>query len=149
MSNRPLVYLAGAVTGMKMGECKSWREYASSRLLPCYFALDPLRGKESIPTDVAIAASGYTGKASDKAIWDLCRWDVHRCSIVLANLVGATDRSLGTAFEMAWAYKAGKLIVTALETGSVHDHAFIKEASSFLVPTLDEAIDYIRDVCDV
>jgi nucleoside 2-deoxyribosyltransferase len=70
--------------------------------------------------------------------------DANKCDVLLANLLGATAPSLGTAMELAWAYKAGIPVVAAMErTGNPHQHGMILEAIDYKVDTLDEAIDIV------
>jgi nucleoside 2-deoxyribosyltransferase len=131
------------------GEAKTWRSGAKEFLERTgrFDTLDPLRGKEQLANIGLMAPSGYSGKASDQVIFHTCKYDVARCSIILCNLVGAKDKSLGTAFEMGWGNLLGKYIITAMEDkGNPHDHAFVRQTSSIILPTFEEALTYLVDV---
>ncbi len=45
--------------------------------------------------------------------------------------------------EIAWADAARNPVVLAMESGNAHDHAMVREAAGFVVPTLDEALDVV------
>jgi len=142
-----LVYLAGPVSFLSGKEAVSWRDYTSLKLNSTRFhCLSPLRGKESILGDSVIFPTGYAGNASDHVLYRTCKWDVKRCDIFLANLIGSERVSIGTCFELAWAEDAGKMVVVCIEEGNPHHHAFPLQSSSIMFSNLEEGINYIKDV---
>jgi nucleoside 2-deoxyribosyltransferase len=72
-------------------------------------------------------------------------WDVSRCDAVLVVLSGATRVSIGTVMELGWAYAYRKPVVAVMEEeGNPHEHGMVREALSYRVTTLDEAIDLLN-----
>jgi hypothetical protein len=60
----------------------------------------------------------------------------------------ATRASIGSIAECTWAREFGKftLVVMDLNKHNVHEHVFITDFASFIVPTLDEALEYMETV---
>ena len=67
-------------------------------------------------------------------------FDVQHCDVLLANFEGATALSIGTCMEIQRAYDLGKYVITVVAKGTIHDHAFIRQASSVCVESLEEAL---------
>jgi hypothetical protein len=76
--------------------------------------------------------------------------DYHDCTksdLILINLLGATDKSQGTIWEMAWAFEKRVRSVVAIEpTGNPHEHAFLRIGTNIRVPSLAEAIAVTRSM---
>ncbi len=145
-SPRLTVYLAGPVSFLSGKEALSWRQYVE-RLNDAnewgFKLLNPLRGKEDILGDSSLLPHGYDGLAADQVIYRMCHWDVHRCDVVLCNLVGAEKVSIGSCMELAWAHQAGKYVITCIEDDNPHAHSFVYQASSVILPTLVAGLDYL------
>lgn len=151
MAKEKYVYVAGPVSKGSFSDCSRWRDKAKFHLdnLDGKFkVLDPLRGKECTANEKYLLPSGYTGNASDHVIFETCIWDIRRCDVVLANLSEAKVVSIGTMFEIAWAYSLGKYIVVVMgdSDSDLHNHAFVKEAASIILPNLEEAMEYIEEI---
>lgn len=147
-----LVYLAGPIAGLTFGECTDWRRYASMQLANHGITgLSPMRGKEyllSISKDVPLGPDGDKYKlqsplSTNQGIITRDRWDATRCDVLLANLVGAKQVSIGTCLEIAWADLSRTPIVLAMEDGGVHEHGMILAACGLRAKTLDEAISLV------
>jgi len=143
---QPTVYLAGPISGCSFKGCTEWRQDAKARLEPMYKVLTPMRGKEALSHIECFTPHGYEGVCSDQNIYRRDKYDVHRSDVVLVNLLGADRVSIGTMFEIAWAEKAGKFVLVCLDAGSPHDHAFVLQAASMIVTSLDDAISYLTKV---
>lgn len=144
---RQTIYLAGPITGLSYDGCTEWRDSVKGDLeAKGYKCLTPMRGKEHLQEIHCLPSGGMVGIASDHNIYERDRYDVHRCDILLVNLVGAQRVSVGTMFEMAWGWKAGKFVLTCMDSGNVHEHAFVKQASSLLVPSLTDAVNYLTNI---
>jgi len=142
-----VIYLSGPITGCSYEECNDWRAEAKKTLEEVgYRCYSPMRGKEAFKHIRSFAPHGYDGVASNKRIFSRDSFDVHRADILLVNLVGAKQISIGTMFEMAWGHKAGKFVLTVMEESNPHDHAFVREASSMIVDELKQAVDYLKHV---
>ena len=148
MKERPLVYLAGPITGTSYKEATDWRNGVVSKLTTAgYKCLTPMRGKEALKHIKDFPAHSNPGIGSDHNIFERDRYDVHRCDVLLVNLTEAKRVSIGTMFEMAWGWKAGKFVLTVIDNDeNPHNHAFVYQASSLVVHSLDEAVQYLSDV---
>jgi nucleoside 2-deoxyribosyltransferase len=145
------VYLAGPITGLTYGGATSWREYVTSVFAEegagLIEVLSPMRGKDfilkRIGAEERLAQTYDVPLSTGKALVGRDRHDVQNSDVVLFNLSGAEKVSIGSMFEYGWADAARKLIVTVMEDGNVHDHAFIREVSHYLVSDIEQAIDII------
>lgn len=146
-----LVYLAGPIRGLTYGECTEWRDYAKDKLTELgHVTISPMRGKEYLKKYGKLTGGenndGSYNKfpmSSQKGLFGRDIFDVAKCDVVLANFEGATQLSIGTCMEIQRGFDLGKYVLTVLEPGSLHDHAFIHQASSLVVEKLDVALDVI------
>lgn len=144
----PTVYLAGPITGLSFGTCTSWRDDVSRELktagIVCF---SPLRFKQYLNNGQTIENSYLTHTLSmGKSINERDHFDCKTCDLILVNLIGTTKVSIGTVMEIAWGFAYRKPVVVALEKGSVHDHAMLVESSSFIVPSLAEAVKVTKAI---
>jgi nucleoside 2-deoxyribosyltransferase len=142
-----LIYLAGPITGLTYGEATDWRE-AAKRQMPSWIGtLSPLRGMQFIEerSKDGVIVDSYEDHpfSSSKGINARDYYDCKRADAILVNFEGATKPSLGTTMEIAWGFAHGVPVVLVLPEGNVHDHAMIRESSSFIVRTLKEGLDII------
>jgi len=139
-----IVYLAGPISGISYEKAVGWRRIATQRLAPIR-CLSPMRGKTYLSSEEAIADSYDTPLSCARGILTRDHWDVLRCGVVLANLLGAERVSVGTVCEIAWAHAYRKPVVLVMEpNGNPHQHAMIVEMAGFWLQTLDEAIDVVK-----
>jgi nucleoside 2-deoxyribosyltransferase len=97
----------------------------------------PEPGRPTEHLDLIHTATGLTTKDE---------YYVRRCDIILANFLGADRGSLGTAWEMGFGYALGKQIISVIALDDPNDHAFIRRRSHLFVPTLEEAVEYLKDI---
>lgn len=144
-------YLAGPITGLNYAGCTDWRRYAIERLAPVR-GLSPMRGKEYLASLPVLSGHGkeyaHMGPLSlPRGVMTRDRYDATRCDVLLVNLLGATDKSIGTIMEIAWADLVRTPIICAIEReGNPHEHMMIDQALGYRVETLDEAIDIVKAV---
>jgi hypothetical protein len=142
------VYLSGPISHLTFSEAKLVRsdflEISRSVLGTlhdsiCY--VDPLRGKDLDPNEILTPSIPTTAqKISNKYIFNRDYFDVHHADALLVNLLGAKKVSIGTVFEMAWAYEKRIPTVVVIEGESnPHYHTFVLEAAQFPVKTLHAA----------
>ena len=82
---------------------------------------------------------------SSKAIVARDSYDVRSCDIMLINLLHATEKSIGTISEIAWAWLLNKPMVLVMqEHGNCHEHAFIREMCSHQTTDLDHGISLVK-----
>jgi nucleoside 2-deoxyribosyltransferase len=151
-----VVYLAGPITGLTFAGCTDWRNFAREQLAQAGIkGLSPMRGKEyleAIARDTPFTADGdryaIQGPLStNRGIMTRDRYDALRCDVLLVNLLGAGQVSIGTVMEIAWADSRRTPIVCAMEKeGNVHHHGMILEALGYRVPSLEEAIHICKAI---
>ena len=146
------VYLAGAITGLKWGECNDWRDYVAKKVNAGIKTLSPLRGKQYLEK-----RSDEEGRVLDsypeyalscsRGINTRDHWDVMRCDVVFVNLIGCERVSIGTVMEIAWAFAYKKPVVLVMELGGIHTHSMLLECTGFRAFTLDEGIEILNAIC--
>lgn len=156
------IYLAGPIRGLTYEETTDWREDLRNELTPedGFELLSPMRGKEYLKGIGPLVGQGADGGRSANGAYEafpmstsqgLFRrdiYDVAHCDAVLAYLAGAQAVSIGTVMEIQRAYDLGKYIVTVCEDGNIHDHAFVRQASSIFVPTLAYACHVLKVIAN-
>lgn len=149
------VYLAGPITGLTFGDAADWRRRITEELEEVGIEVfNPMRGKDFIlrrigSTEVLAQTYEDAPMSAQRGIVARDRFDVARADLVLFNLVGAERVSIGTMIEYGWASALGKVIVTAMDRPNIHDHAFVRELSPYLVPTVDDAVEIVLAIAGV
>lgn len=149
------VYLAGPITGQTWEGATDWREAWIERLRGTFtmVGVSPMRGKDYLKPE--IEANGNVFHATEYAtlhpmssrsgIFRRDTFDVRTCDILLANFLDCGERiSIGTIFEIGLAWSLGKYIIVVMDEENIHNHAFITEAASVVVDSLDEALNVLR-----
>lgn len=152
------IYLAGGMSGATWEEADAWRREITS-LLSDFRCLSPMRCKrEKLKLREEKGNEGLLGDViegdpllSRRGIYCRDFFDCTRSDLVVANLTDCTGRnliSIGTMFELAWAWQARTPIVLILpsNTGNKHEHAFVLEAADFRVSGIEEAAEIVRAV---
>lgn len=137
------VYLAGPILGSSYKDVNDWREIAAARFEAFGItALSPMRYKQYLAGyDQMPDAAEQFPLSSQKGIVTRDRHDAMICDAMLVNLLGATRASIGTMIELGWADAFRKPIITILGANDFHQHAFVRELSGFMVPTLEDGLD--------
>lgn len=145
-----LVYLSGPILGCTYNDARyGWRKYVSDRMEPGIQVLSPMRQEghlKEIWAEKEIAESVTTEQshfmARPRSIYFKDLLDVKMCDLMILNLLEAKSVSRGSLVELGWASALGKHVITVMEnTGNVHDHPFIREASAMVLDNVDDAID--------
>lgn len=149
MKNRYKVYLSGPITGLDYGAAIGWTDYAKAQLsISKINGFRPLRGKKFLKEETELLnAMGYPEipVSTPKGIVHRDRYDVESCDAMLVNVLGAKSKSIGTMFEMAWAFMLHKPVVLVMEKEhNVHHHAFVEQACTYWVYDLDYGIELIN-----
>jgi len=143
------VYLAGSISGLTHAETQEY--YAeTTALLPDWLTpVSPMRDKDALKTgaviDKAYEEHGhlYTGAG----IFARDYSDVLRCDCVLANFARARKVSVGSMFELAWAWQLRKPTVIVLEAGGrFHDHPFVRQSTPFIYEDLRPAVECLKSI---
>lgn len=149
-----LVYLAGPITGLTYGECTDWREYAVRSLADAGIkAVSPMRGKEYLQREQGLMSadgnkySAYGALSTNRGIMTRDHFDTQRCDVLLVNLLGAKQVSIGTVMEISFAHTRQIPIICAMEQqDNPHEHGMILEAIGFRVPMLDDALQLVKAI---
>lgn len=151
MTTNPTVYLAGPITGLTFDGCTDWRQHAIERLAKHgIVGVSPLRAQDYLKQLGDAPLSGHGREyaqlgvlVTPRAISARDRFDVRRCSVVLAHLAGAKQVSIGTVMEIAWADAHRVPVVATLESdlSNPHEHLMVTEAIDFRVEALEQALD--------
>lgn len=156
--SRPSVYLCGPITGQTFAQASgTWRADVKARLEAMDIAVHTPLPHGMIKPDpnimnAVVSSQGIvpnTALGSGKGITRLDLFYVRNCTLVLANLKGATIPSLGSCIELGWASAFGKPVVGVIEPrgdgkSNPHDHAMVYELIDFEVPDLDSALEAIQ-----
>lgn len=86
---------------------------------------------------VLSTAAGITARDS---------WDVATSDLILINLLGTTEVSIGTVLEVGMGYAQRKPMVCAMESDNVHVHAMFNTMIPWIVDDLDYAIDIAKAI---
>jgi nucleoside 2-deoxyribosyltransferase len=148
-----LVYLAGPITGLDYAGAVGWRDEVAHRLAltaPHIRCMDPMRAKQHLADVREIGAFGHAGGLLDgHAVVSRDLFDVGRADVVLMNLTGARQTSIGCMVELGWARAHGKFVLVVLPdeergitgvTANPHDHLFVHELASAVVGDIDAAL---------
>lgn len=142
----PRVYLAGPITGRTLEEAAGWREEARQLLWKggSIVGISPLRYKKLFIAEGVLSADQSTYRQSPlttaSGITGRDRYDVHRCDLMIANLLGARTKTTGTAIEFGWADAWRIPIILVMEpAGNPADHQMLRRLAEFHVETLGDA----------
>lgn len=144
----PIVYLAGPIDGLMYKAAVDWRKDVTLKLkengIEC---LSPMRHKEFLAGVQVLGGSGQHPLTTQKGIFSRDYFDVRRAGVIFVNLLGATKVSIGTTFEIAWAYNMQKPVVLVIEDdGNPHDHMFIREASPYKVNSIEDGLSVVAAI---
>lgn len=147
---KPILYLAGPITGQTYAGATDWREYARNALWPHIEARSPMRGKAYLAAMVdpigGTPDEAYTRHAISSVAGVVARDrnDVYTCGAVLAYLRDTDRASIGTMVEFGWADAFRKPIITVLDKSGPHYHMFVTQLSGYVVETLEEGLQIAR-----
>lgn len=148
-----IIYTAGPIAGCTWDQATDWRDWLRQQLPECDI-LSPMRGKDflkklkEIPEQVGKREAKHASEfelaiTSQHAIVARDHWDVSRADVIFANLLPATGvgrPSIGTCFELAWAWYYRKPAVVVMQDDNPTDHLFVREAAYIVTPHLEDAV---------
>lgn len=154
MSNaQPLVYLAGPITGLSYKGSVEWRNEVIKDLAAAGITgISPMRCKYYLERLSEISGHGreyvhMSPLSGPRGVVTRDFFDVRRADVILVNLHGADRVSIGTMFELAWAFERRTPIVCVAEKQNhPHDHMFVWEAIGYRVETMAEAVDIVKAI---
>lgn len=154
MMGKGVVYLAGPIRHVSYVESMTWRTAAQDWLeARGYRVLSPMRGKSA----AAIAEMREDGTilghfGTPKGITTRDRFDLSRADVVLANMLGAVQVSLGTCVEFGWADVMRIPVVMVIdkpgtaESLNPHHHAMLYEIAGYVTYSLNEGLRVAAEV---
>jgi nucleoside 2-deoxyribosyltransferase len=149
--NTMKVYLAGPITSKNYSGATEWRQNFKETIKqhnPNIRVLSPMRGKyylkdcKDIPsTNVekfGILSGGPAVLTRDYA-------DTTTSDIIVVNLMNAQKVSIGTMFEIAWAYSKHIPIVLIIEddTVNIHSHSMLFAMCGYRVNSFQDAVNVV------
>jgi len=149
--DKPVIYLAGSMTGLTWKEALEWREQATWQLEDKWKLINPVRQQLGSDENAMIEAS--TQKDGNLILahtaTGICAQDefyIDQCDWLFCNLLGAPRVSIGTMWELGYAWGQDKKILTVVEPGSIHDHPFVRRRSHIFTPDFDEAVEFFATI---
>jgi len=139
------LYLAHPITGLSGDEVFGYYDKWVKELTHTGFEiLYPMTAKGHLRTESNYKSHGYDKPVStDKAIVGRDSWMVNQADIVLIDLTGAEQVSIGCVSELAWAWCQGKHTIVVMNDDNPHCHAFILHQAHIIFPTMDDALEYL------
>lgn len=139
---KPLVYLAGPITGMQNNEISKWREGVKQQLSHICIFDDPTSRTFHSSDNLSTAERKTIGKTvvTDSEI------SVSSADLILLNLKCAHRISIGSMIEVAWAAFLNKSIVVVIDKYNIHqsDLLLSEDCVSFVTDNLSDACAYIE-----
>ena len=140
------VYVAHPMTGLSGEEVFQYYDDIKVKL-HWHKVLCPLTGKDHLREEESLGIDLENHPiTTNHAIFQRDTWMVSQCDLVLCDLTGAQNVSVGCCMELAIASWLNKHTVIVMEKENVHNHPFIKEAADVIFETLDEAVDYVNSL---
>lgn len=140
------IYLGGSISGLSGEEVFNQIDDLRIPLEDLgYNVYHPMIGKEFMALEEEFIPEGYTQNPvlTDSAIFNRDRWMISHCDVIVFNLLNAKSVSIGSMFEMAWAYDEHKMIITLMKD-NIHNHCFVKQSSSIIYEDEESAITYLK-----
>ena len=146
-----VIYLAGGMTGLTWRQALHWRKEAERLLSHQWKIINPVRQQmNSHPDDIILASTQKDTKlALAHTATGICAQDefyIDQSDWIFCNTLNAQIPSIGTIWELGYAWGTRKKILTLLEPESIHDHPFIRRRSHVFTPSFEEAIDFFQTI---
>jgi len=142
------IYLCGPIAGISYKEATNgWRSEISNYLDADIKTISPMRGKDHLKDVESFEKRGNYDtniNSTGKAIITRDYFDVKNCDLILANFLGAERVSIGSCFELAWAYAMQKPVVLVIDEKNIHIHDFVLETCGYITHDLRKACDSIN-----
>lgn len=147
MERQYWIYLVHPMSGLKYEEVKAYYDEMKQRLEALgYYVLHPMVAKATL------SGRKFDAKANERAegavttphaITRRDHWMVRKADIILADLTGAKDKSVGSISEIAVAYTHQKHSLGIMEKGNVHEHSFMFEQFDIIFKNKEDAVEYL------
>jgi nucleoside 2-deoxyribosyltransferase len=143
-----IIYLAGAISGKSYNDVlESINERKKYLEKVGYDVLNPMTGKAYLRNEKEFVSKGYDNPTStNHAIVERDRWMVKRSDIILVDLMNATEKSIGSIMELAWAHDNGVHSIVVMPKDGHHNHAFVLEAADIVFNSTEDALNYLVEL---
>ena len=156
-----IIYLCGPMAENTPEQADGWRQEAAKSLEPNGFTVStPMRGKGMLEEDkrmgVHYEAYGKVAELTPPSIFARDQFDVRHADIILANMTelgwayrhndeGVQIPSIGSDFEIAWAFLLNKPVVLIAPNGNPYaEHPFLVGMSNLVrFDEMSEGITWI------
>lgn len=144
------IYLAHPVSGLSWDVVAGYFEKTTKELYEILGnqaqIMSPLIGKEHLRCETKFRAHSYQNPLStNHHIHQRDCWMVKRADLIYLNLTLATEWvSVGSVMELQCAYDHGVYSVVSMGEDNIHQHSFVLEAASLILPTHNEAMKYLK-----
>ena len=151
------IYLAGPITSCSFQGANDWREGVKQELKNEFGdkikVLSPMRGKHYLKDCKEISATGNEKLgiiSGGPAILARDYSDATTSDMILVNLLGAEKVSIGSMFEIAWAYQNHIPVVLVIEddTQNIHSHSMFFAMCGYRVNNLHDALIIVKSFFD-
>ena len=143
------VYLAGSISGCDKAEAHDWRAAVSAALAKHFIkGISPLRCEPLVGERYGLTYEDPRFGTA-RAIASKNMLDVEMCDITLCYMPAALNirrPSFGTIIELAWAHALDKPTILVTDHKPFIDHPVIQACASWILPTLDDAVETIIGV---
>lgn len=146
MAPKYKIYLAHPISGMNPNDIFDYYITLKQRLeIMFYQVMHPMTGKGYLRTEKSLRKEGYSNPVStNHAINTRDLWMVRQADIVLVDLTGTTEPSIGCIIETAAAHVMRKHIVAVIPDGNVHEHGMLLDCIDIRFYDLPSAEEYLE-----
>jgi nucleoside 2-deoxyribosyltransferase len=141
------------MTGLTWRQALSWRKEVEAELSSRWRLINPVRAQvpeeemdNLIPTITQLEEKRLDLWMTATAITTQDEFYIDQSDWMLCHFLGADIVSIGTMWEMGYGWGTQKKIITVLEPGSIHDHAFVRRRSHVFTPSLEETIQFFKAI---
>jgi nucleoside 2-deoxyribosyltransferase len=142
---KPLIYLAGPITGYSYEQTVGWRNDVTKALGDDFLCFSPMRHKEHLQNETSIKDTHDEHiMSTQRSIFGRDMYDVQRSDALFVNLLGATRVSIGTIMELTLAWYLRHPVIICMEDDNVNQHAMVRESTPWVVRSVEEGISVLK-----
>lgn len=145
------IYLAGPMTGLSWEKTLAWREHVEVELGRDWKILSPARPQQD--QDRTKVLKLQTQENNELNLWDTATgvvasdtFLIDQSDWVLANFLGAEKISVGTVWELGYAYHARKKIIVLMSKEDIHNHPFTRRGVDMFTDDIEQVIEFFKRI---
>lgn len=146
MSLKLSIYVAHPMTGLPGEEVVKYYSEINTYLTDLgYMVFYPMIAKGYLQNTKELKPTGYHSPvSSDHAIKERDKWMVKNTQVLLLDLTGAKEKSIGCMQELAWGDHFGSHTIVVMEKDNItHQHAFVKQTADIVFEDMADAKVYL------